>query len=216
MSHRIEYFHLAVRFPEAALKVALPDENIFTDQYLCLALGGDNNMTTRHPETRREVCSRRWEVIAAGNEAECIKDIARYSGWCEVGHMRLTGERRTKPESYIRSWRHAIEHALPFDRMLCDAGVSIQSKLSISSKRSEERANQTERLSALKLPFADAGAPLNWSLNLLDIRDAAIFFQYHWIAPGEIWEKAKAKGPCYGKGLEHIARQRASHSRVAA
>ena len=91
MSHRIEYFHLAVRFPEAALKVALPDENIFTDQYLCLALGGDNNMTTRHPETRREVCSRRWEVVAAGNAAECIKDIARISGMASSTTSSATG-----------------------------------------------------------------------------------------------------------------------------
>lgn len=216
LSHRIEYFHLAVRFPEAALRVALPGENIFTDHYLCLALGGDNNMTTSHPTTGREVCSRRWEAITAGNAGECIKDIARYSGWCEVGHMRLTGERHTKPESYIRSWRHAIEHALPFDRLLCYAGVSIQSKLSISRKRSEERANQVARLSALQPPFADAEAPLNWGLNLLAIREAAIFFQYHQIAPGEIWEKAKASGPCFGRSLEHIARLRVSQSRAAA
>jgi len=130
--------------------------------------------------------------------------------------MRLSGERHTKPESYIRSWRHAIEHALPFDRLLCDAGVSIQATLSISRELSGGRANQVTRLSALQLPFADANASLKWGLNLLDIREAAIFFQYHQIAPGEIWEKAKASGPCFGRSLEHIARLRASQSRAAA
>ncbi len=216
MSHRIEYFHLVVRFPEAALAAALPDEHIFSDHYLCLALGGDNNMTTIHPVTRREVCSRRWSVIAAGSATECIREIARYSGYCEGGGMRLTGHRHTKPETYIRSWRNAIESAIPYDRLLYDTGVSVMSTLSVGGVRREDRAAQVKRLSAHMQPVGNADGGISWSLNLMDIRDAAIFFQYHRIDSSDCWMKANASGPLFGDSFERIVRSVARCKKAAA
>jgi hypothetical protein len=215
MSHRIEYFHLAIKFPELELKEALPGENIFGDHYICLALGGDSNMTTSHPDTGREVCSRRWAVVAEGGAADCIKEVCRYAGECEVGHMRLTGERYTKPESYIRSWRGAIEKALPYDRVL-DAGLAIAAKLSVPSNQREGREYGIKALSAHLLPVEDALGNLSWTLNLLDSGHAASFFMFGHVDRRDPWEKAKADGPRFGRGFAGLTRAVAMHARVAA
>lgn len=215
MSHRIEYFHLAVKYPAQALKEALPGEHFFSDHYLCLALGGDNNMTTSHPNTGREVCSRRWDVVAEGDAAHCIKEVCRYAGECEVGHMRLTGERYTKPESYIRSWRGAIEKALPYDRVL-DIGLVTASKLSVSESQRKDRESSVKALSAHLLPVEDAMGNLSWTLNLLDPAHAALFFVFGHVDRREPWEKSKADGPRFGQGFAGITRAVAMHARVAA
>jgi hypothetical protein len=132
-----------------------------------------------------------------------------------VGHMRLTGERYTKPESYIRSWRGAIEKALPYDRVL-DAGLAIAAKLSVPSNQREGREYGIKALSAHLLPVEDALGNLSWTLNLLDSGHAASFFMFGHVDRRDPWEKAKADGPRFGRGFAGLTRAVAMHARVAA
>jgi hypothetical protein len=208
MSHRIVYEHLAVLFPANTLKAELGHWSLYDDRYLLLELGGDNNCSTYHPETNREVASREWCVLGLGRHYEVMAEVARLSASCEGGCMRLTGRRRTLPETYIRHVRQIMGNPVPFVEM---GGLGLGVVADIAQSDARLGAEARENLQLHAHPVESEGRKL-WRLNLLrSAKDAALLMVFGGSLPGPAWNVAAASGPrfpCEGPGLFHRLRAR--------
>lgn len=201
MSHRIVYAHLAVLFPEKMLAAAIRHWSLYDDRYLLLELGGDNNCSTCHPVTNREVASRDWCALAYGRHYEVVEEAVKFSAVCEGGGMRLSGQRGTSPETYIRHVRAALSHAVPFDELggLGVAAVAeiAQAQPGISAEAVEALQNHAES--------AESNGRRGWRLYpLRHAKDAALLMLYGKSVPGPAWNTVDASGPrfpCEGPGL---------------
>lgn len=209
MSHRICYGHLAIRFPLALLQSADPQTRFYSDQILLLELGGDNNMTTYHPVSRREVGSRRWMLCALGDECDIVREACKTAAYCEGGGMRLYGERRTLPESYIRRIRTTLKQSVSVDAAARGLGFSLTVTLSMDplSERGKAWTEAAESLSN-DVPRQEEGGLYRWSLlPLQDIRHAAHLFARYHVDTSDPWNMAKVEGPTFDfdqafKGLQ--------------
>lgn len=194
MSHTISYAQLAIRFPTLALQAAMPDEWRFKqyEYFALLELHGDNNMTTSHPATGREVCSRRWSVLALGNSTDVTRAAIHSSIACESEALRLTGQRSTRPETYIRRWRKAIETAIPLENW---------SQHMITFDMGRFRANPETDQFVIEKVSALLGEPVikdaypAWDLSLTNPKHAAIAMLYSDLAVDNLWSTFKVSGP---------------------
>jgi hypothetical protein len=116
MSHRIVFKHAVLLFPVKTLYSAINDWSFYDeDHYLLLELGGDNNCTTSHPDSNQEVVSRDWAALAFGDRYRLIEEAVKLSADCECGGMRLSTQRHTSPETYVRHVRKAMANPIRFD-----------------------------------------------------------------------------------------------------
>ena len=197
MSHRIVYGHLVIRFPLEVLKAAQPDIGRYSDQFLLLELGGDNNMTTMH--RGREVGSRRWILSALGDQCDIVRDACKSAAYCEGGGMRLSGERHTTPESYIRRVRNVLKDAISLSDATREFGFSLTATLSIdsSSERAKGWSHAIERLSTDVLRQEEGGM-YRWDLfPLHDMNHAAHLFVRSHLDSSDPWNIAKVDGPTH-------------------
>jgi hypothetical protein len=208
MSHRIVYEHLAVLFPANTLKAELGHWSLYDDRYLLLELGGDNNCSTFHPETNREVASRDWCVLGLGRHYEVIAAAVKLSASCEGGCMRLSGQRKTLPETYIRRVRNAMANPVPSGE-LGGLGLSVVADIAQSDERLGAEAR--ENLQRHAHPVEGEGRKL-WRMNpLFSAKDAALLMVCGGSLPGPAWNVAAASGPrfpCEGSELFHRLRAR--------
>ncbi len=208
MSHRIVYEHLAVLFPANTLKAELGHWSLYDDRYLLLELGGDNNCSTFHPETNREVASRDWCVLGLGRHYEVIAAAVKLSASCEGSGMRLSGQRKTLPETYIRRVRQIMANPVPFVEM---GGLGLGVVADIEQSDARLGAEARENLQRHAHPVESEGRKL-WRLNLLrSAKDAALLMVFGGPLTGPAWNVAAASGsrfPCEGPGLFHRLRAR--------
>ena len=196
MSHRICYGHLAIRFPQDVLRAALDDWRLYQDQYVLLELGGDNNMTTISPHTRREVGSRRWSISEFGTHTDIIRKSCHLAAYCESGGMRLYGERNTTPEGYLRRTRNTLKEAVSVQDA-SSMGFSMSAKLSCNpnSEHGQALAQQLAMLSA-HIPVTVDGDLLRWGFNPMhDMKHAALLMVSRNIDTEESWDVISADGP---------------------
>lgn len=208
MSHRIVYEQLAVLFPAKTLMAEVEHWSLYDDRYLLLELGGDNNCSTYHPESNREVGSRDWCVLAYGRHYEVIEEAVKFSAACEGGGMRFSGRRRTLPETYIRHVRNIMANAVPFGE-LGGSGLSVMAD--IAQAESGLGKDARENLQRHAQPAESDGRKL-WRLNpLRSAKDAALLMLCGWSLPGPAWNVATASGPqfpCEGAALFDRLRSR--------
>ena len=208
MSHRIVYEHLAVHFPANMLMAELEHWSFYDDRYLLLELGGDNNCSTYHPQTNREVASRDWCVLAYGHHYEVIAKAVKFSAVCEGGGMRLSGQRGTLPEAYIRHVRNALANPVPFGE-ISGLGLSVVAEIAQPGDNLGKEAR--ENLQRHAHSVETEGRKL-WRLNpLRRARDAALLMLCGEPGHGPAWDVAAASGPrfpCEGAELFHRLRSR--------
>lgn len=213
MSHRICYGHLAIRFPLDILKSVEPEMHRYSDQYLLLELGGDNNLTTYHPVSRREVGSRRWMLSSLGDQWDIVKDACKYGAHCEGGGMRLNGERHTSPESYIRRIRSVLKSAVSFDDAV-SMGFSLSATLTMdpASERGKAWAKAAELLTA-DVQRSEEGGLYRWTLYPLhSLHHAAHLFVRSNLDTSDPWNFAKVDGPDFDFDQVLKSFQRQQHS----
>ena len=121
MSHRIVYRHLAVKWTAKELD----NPKIYWDCFLLFELGGDNNLTTIHPATHRELPARHWLCVGAGYGREVMRSVVKLSAFCEGGDMRMLWSPDTRAESYIRHVRGIVAKAVTPGKAR-DLGFSVK------------------------------------------------------------------------------------------
>ncbi len=201
MSTRIVDDFVAVRFDHTALKAVFDHHSFYDDRILFFELGGSNNLTRRHPTTGREVRARSWEAVAAGPDWKVMAAMVGFSAACEGGCMRLHGNGRTLPETYIRRARDAVRNAAPFAQAE-HLGLSVAATLQYlpPAEPSQYEADTVSTLSAQLAPRQIDGAAqgLQWTLQpLRDIKHAALFFAFHHLDKRETWNIVQVHGPEY-------------------
>lgn len=196
MSHRIEYRQVAVIFPLADLKPH--QDRLYNDMYLALALGGDNNCTTGHPVTGRGVRARDWLAIAHGHRSDVMEQIVKDAASCEGGMMRLTGDRHTLPESYIRRWRNELAHPIYIADLFKTHGITLECKVQASEQDIADKSwirEAAEIADTLSTP-KQANDRRTWSLSLTDTKHAAFLFQHgSGLVQGRSWNAISTDGP---------------------
>lgn len=205
MSHRICYGHLAIHFPLELLKSVEPECSRYSDQYLLLELGGDNNLSTYHPVTRREVGSRRWILSARGDQYDIIRDACKSAAFCEGGGMRLNGERSTSPESYIRRIRNTLKSAVSIRDARC-MGFDLTTTLTLDPSSDHGKAwEKAAVLLSNDVPRHDEGGLYRWTLNpLLDMIHATHLFVRGNLDTSDCWSNTKAEGPTFD--FDHVVK----------
>ena len=194
MSHEISYKHLAVRFPVESLQAALPDAFLFDDHFILLELHGSNNVTTSHPITGREVCSRDWSVLAFGQACYVIQDAVRMSSHCETGGLRLTGNRNTSPETYIRAVRNAMKNPVA-------PATLISNRFSMAARLEPNRPSLDQSTIDLINQYVpseiDGGTP-HWLLQpLSNPLHAALLMSYRHVDQRSLYDIFSVDGPCF-------------------
>jgi hypothetical protein len=196
MSHEITYKHLAVRFPVEILQAVLPDEFFFRDQFILLELHGSNNTTTSHPITGREVCSRHWSVLAFGEACYVMQDAVKVSSYCETGGLRLTGNRSTSPETYIRAVRNTMKSPVT-------PVTLISNCFSMTARLEANRPNLDQsRIELIKqwVPCTEReGESPHWLLHpLSNPLHAAILMHYGtYVDQRSLYDIFSIEGPCF-------------------
>jgi hypothetical protein len=203
MSTHIVHGLLAIRFDKDWLKDAAPKARQYEffreDRYLLLELGGPNNLTEPHPQTGREVTSRDWAVVAYGQQWETMREAVRMAAECEGGMLRLSGNRDTQAEDYIKSARKALADALT-PAQAAAHGVSLSAEIAFQPpsqdvlknfagipKRAEEKSVVSFHLSPLR-----------------EAEHAALLMLHGRESEGKPWDTVKAQGPrfpCEGQAL---------------
>ncbi len=93
--------------------IQLPFQNRYgRNVYLAMAEGGDNNLID--DATNRIV--REWYPVALGDALDVMTRIIKGARDCEWGCLRFANQRVTKPENYIRHWRHLLDTALSVEQ----------------------------------------------------------------------------------------------------
>jgi len=201
MSHRIVYEHLAVLFPAKTLMAEVEHWSLYDDRYLLLELGGDNNCTTCHPATNREVASRDWCALAYGRHYEVVEEAVKFSAICEGGGMRHSGQRKTLPETYIRHVRAALANAVPFDEL---GGLGLDAVADIAESEPDLGKDARAALQHHAEPIDREGRKL-WRLYpLRHAKDAALLMLCGQSLCGPAWNVVDARGPrfpCEGHAL---------------
>jgi hypothetical protein len=143
MSSFLEFRHLALALPvnlaQEAVSHALLDAPYFQPydnegcRYLVFAEGGDNNVID-HSRSRRGRVSRRWYLIAAGLYDNVIRTVTRCAADHVIsGNIHLqTRSRWTLPETYIRTYRNALDTAVSWNDA-SDVAPDLALKLEIPS-----------------------------------------------------------------------------------
>lgn len=205
MSHYIAYQHLAIRFPRDALRAAHDHWSFHDDFHMLLELGGDNNCTTAHPDTGREVRSREWVALAYGRDYEVVREAVRLAADCEGGGMRLSGQRRTSPECYIRRVRQAMRHPLPFMEA-GTLGIMLAAEIPVPDEGAEGWRDQDRELlnRHARIVQGRGGLP-HWRLDIgRGAMDAALLMMHGRHVSGKAWNAVAVSGPrfpCEGGGL---------------
>ena len=94
--------------------------NKYSDVYILLAQGGDNNVISN--QTGRRATD--WYSVAISEDWGCLGRVTEMASACCGGCLKLYG-RDTSPETYIRAWRKAIDAASPLVRA-SQAGFSLR------------------------------------------------------------------------------------------
>ena len=196
MSHRIVYGQLAIRFTAEELKAASGDWRFYDDRYLLLELGGDNNMTTDHPVTGREVGSRRWILSAFGNHTDVIRDVCTQASYCEGGGMRLYGERNTAPAGFIRRVRNVLKSPVSVsDALQMGFSASVTLTSNPDSDRGRVWTKEADLLSQV-VTRVEEGGMHRWTLHpLRSIEHAVQVFLHGNIDESDAWNIAAVDGP---------------------
>lgn len=180
MSTRIVDQFAVVRFSAEALRKHVDYYGFYSDQYLLFELGGDNNLSTYHPKTGREVRSRRWSLAAAGKSYEVMATVTKHAAACEGGMLRFTEDSETLSDRFIRRARAAVAKA-PAPEAYHGLEFSVSLEIAISANEAIDTFKQRTigELTELKAPNVDKVGNRAWSFNVLyDSRDAAIFFAF--------------------------------------
>lgn len=205
MSHRIVYDFAAVKF-QANLLAAQPIpeyyQRFYDDHYLFFELGGDNNMTMTHPKNGREVRERQWLLLASGKMWEVMREVVGFAASCEGGGMRLTGEKHTLPETYIKKVRNTLKAAAPSNHA-SELGLHLSADLRVNPLQNfgktdaEFKSKAIAALSAIRKP-KEEGDDLVWSLfPLLDNLDAALFFSFNHLDLRSTYNKTSVSGDLF-------------------
>jgi hypothetical protein len=120
--------------------------------------------------------------------------------------MRLTGERSTRPERYIRSVRNAIAAAFA-PALARDAGFSTVGRIEVDLN-SELGRVWAPRLASLDglVPSETNGSVRRWRFDdALDYAQAALFLATRHAVDNNLWAILKADGPCFGPS-RHVPR----------
>lgn len=184
----------------------LGEKFFYSDQAIFLELGGDSNLSRCHPVTNREVRSRKWSALEAGQNWEIMQAVVGQARACEGQTMRWTGERQTLAETYIRRARNALATPVPFARA-ASMGVAIVA--AIECKLTESNRADIEKLSAL-MPPQDLslshvrpkvdGATHVWYMSpVLREREAALFLRFHHLDDRPLYAKVKGCGNEFGQ-----------------
>jgi len=194
MSYRIGYRHFAVRYPQEELNLACPDRTVYQDLYLLLELGGDNNLTTFHPSTGREVGKRSWSVTGFGKAYEVMQKAVHVSAWCESECLRLHGTRATSPESYIKRMRAALAKPTHYGELQRHGFVLTAH---VEDKRPVQDWTWQRKALTLHAPPSVRDEARCWSLDLCRIGEAALFMAAGGIDSREPWNVIRSDGPCF-------------------
>lgn len=197
---------LVFGYPAAVLNEHLGEEFFYSDQAIFLELGGDSNLSRPHPVTNREVRSRKWLALEAGQGWEIMQTVVGQSRACEGQTMRLSGDRVTLAETYIRRARNALDAPIPFARA---ASIGVAVVAAIECKLTEANRAEIEKLSVL-LPPQDLslshvrpevdGATHVWYLSPVHCeREAALFLRYHHLDDRPLHAKVKGSGNEFGQ-----------------
>ena len=114
MSYEISYQRCAFTMPAA-------QAGHYDDLFFLVEECGSNNCWEIGNRRR----ARSWQCTVAGARWECLAEITRCAAACCGGSLCLYGRRGTKPETYIRAWRNAVDKAVPVEEA-CRLGFSLQ------------------------------------------------------------------------------------------
>jgi hypothetical protein len=217
MSHHICYEHLPVLFPKEDLVAAIDHWSFYEDRYLLLELGGSNNCSTFHPVTGREVGARNWSADAYGQHYEVMREAVRRSAACEGGGMRLSGEKHTLPEGYIRRVRNLMKHPVLWtDLNRFGYGLTVTAKIPVPDESEtswpDEHKAMLNRHARIVEKQEGAAKRTCWHLNVVhSAMDAALLMLYGYHVSGPAWNLVSVDGPrfeCEGRALFERLRSR--------
>lgn len=190
MSHFVVDKHVALRYPETELRQAYDTWRLAGDRFILFELGGDNNISTKHPINKRDVRRRRWSVSAIGAHGDCMAVATRLAIGCCNGGLRLEGERETKPESFIHRCRKALDNALDFRVFYAKTNIHLGLSFRMDSGEWEEAADVLVR--HLGAPAEDG-----WAIDYRNLQQVALMMAYRHADKRDAWEMASADGPSF-------------------
>lgn len=190
MSHYVVDKHVALRYPLPDLRMAHDTWRLAADRFVLFELGGDNNITTRHPVNKREVRRRRWSVLAIGDHSGCMAVATTLAVNCCYGGIRLDGERESKPESYIHRCRKALDRAFLFSEFYDKTGIQVGLGFLMDSKA------QTDVTEVLFKEFGQPGQD-GWGVDYRNLQQVALMMAYRDADSRDAWEMATADGPAF-------------------
>jgi hypothetical protein len=171
----------AIRFPAEAT-------GHYRDRYLVAELGGDNNV--RCARTNRR--ARTWSATAIGEEWEVIGQACRFAAACAGGGTKLHG-RATKPESYIRAYRKALESAATMEEARAK-GIGLTARIRISGEKEEQwRAKELQKKGRPPRETTEYGKSYaEFTFDLAKPEELALWLEY---CHGPAWHNAEVYGP---------------------
>jgi hypothetical protein len=203
MSHTISYKHVAIQFPLEALTGALPDARLYQDQFILLELHGDNNLTTIHPYTNREVGSRNWTVQAFGHSVDIVRNAVQASAFCEGYDLRLYGQRQTMPESYIRRVRNTLKQPYSANAM---SRMGFELIVELDENHVKDYAWAAQLLD-LQLESTQKDGRKCWRLRPLQSeKEAALLFSFRFLDSRFPWNIMSTEGPRFEQEAPELFR----------